>query len=186
MTQCSEHVTFQLPDERSRVRHLLDSIITTDVLLLAAIANLDIGDKGVINDFKKSSDHLLMHGPATKRKSASGIANKDNLYHVLEANASASLSVSVKASKGKTSVEFRHYKRVDFMILSKEQRDELDEFRKKYQGDDDSGKSRKKAMFDKFNKDSINISSLIQSEFEKRANNEKWMPLSYPHMWRNC
>ena len=59
------------------------------------------------------------------------------------------------------------------MSLSKGQRDELVEFRKKRQCDDDSGKPRKKASLDKSNKDAINISYVIQSEFVKRANKDK-------------
>ena len=66
-------------------------------------------------------------------------------------------------SKVKTGVEFRFYKCKEFMNLSQEQRYELIEFRKKRQGKNDILKSRKKAMFNDSNKDSINISSLTQS-----------------------
>ena len=53
------------------------------------------------------------------------------------------------------------------MSLSQEQRNELIEFRKKRQGNNYSVKSRKKARFNESNKDYINISSLIKSEFDK-------------------
>ena len=81
-TQCSENVTFQLLDERSRVRHLLDSTITTYKHLLAAIANLVLEDKFMIDDFENSATHLLMHDPVSKRRSASGPSNTDQLTHV--------------------------------------------------------------------------------------------------------
>ena len=73
---------FQFPDERSRVRHLLDSITTMDAPLLATIAKLGLENKGVIDDFEKASTHLMMHDSLVKRKSVSGTANRDNLSHV--------------------------------------------------------------------------------------------------------
>ena len=77
MTQCLEHVTFQLPDERSIVRCLLNSIITTDAPLLSAIANLGLEGKGMIDDFENTAPHLMMCDLVTKHKSASGPSNKD-------------------------------------------------------------------------------------------------------------
>ena len=56
--------------------------------------------------------------------------------------------------------------------MSKEQKDELIEFQKKSKCNNNSGNYRKKAMFNEHNKDSINISSLIQSKFDKRAKKE--------------
>ena len=110
MTQHSEHMAFQLPGEISRVRCILDSIITTDVLLLSAIDNLGLEDKGMVDYFEKTSAHLLMCDPVAKCESAHRTANRDNFAHASELNASVSSSVSGKMSKGKTGVYFRHYK----------------------------------------------------------------------------
>ena len=82
-------MTFQLPDERSRVRCLLNSIIITGEPLLAAIANLGLEDKGTIDDFEKAAVHLLMHDPVNKCKSASGPSNRGQLTHISESTASA-------------------------------------------------------------------------------------------------
>ena len=117
MTQYSEHVTFQLPGERSRVRYLLDCVITTDASLLAAIDNLGLEAKGMIDDFENTAANLLMHGPVAKRKSVSGPSNIDQLTHVSEETARLSLSSSNKVSKCKTGVDFRFYKRKEFMNL---------------------------------------------------------------------
>ena len=103
-------MTFQLPDERSTVRYLLDSIVTTDAPFLAAIDNLCLEDKDMIDNFEKASAHLLMYDPVAKRKSASGPSNRYNLDHVSEVTASESASASYKVSKGKTGVKFRHCK----------------------------------------------------------------------------
>ena len=96
MTQCSKHVKFQLPNERSRVRHLLDSIMTTDDLLLDTIANLGSEDKGTFDYFEQAAAHLLMCDPVAKRKSVSGPPNRDNITHVSEETVSASSSVAGK------------------------------------------------------------------------------------------
>ena len=135
----------------------MDSIITTNALLLDAIANLSLEDKGMIDDFEKSSAHLLMHELVAKRKSDFGTSNKDNVVHVSEANTSTSSSASGKVSKVKTGVEFRCCKRGKFMSLSKDQRDELAESRKRRQCNNESGKFRKKAKLDESNQDDINV-----------------------------
>ena len=46
----------------------MDSIIASDTLLLAAISNLGLEDKGMIDDFEKASSHLLVHDLVVKRK----------------------------------------------------------------------------------------------------------------------
>ena len=116
---------FYLPDERSRVRCLLDMIITTDAQLLDAIVNVGLKEKGMMDNFEKADAVLLMHDSIEKLKSVSRPSNRDNLSRVLEATVSASSSASNKLSKGKTGVEFRFYKCGEFMNLSQEQRDEL-------------------------------------------------------------
>ena len=79
--------------------------------MLAAIDNLGLEDKGMIDNFEKTVTRLLMCGPVVKRKSAPRPSNSDNLEHVSEATLSESSSASDKESKFKTGVEFRHYKR---------------------------------------------------------------------------
>ena len=154
-------MTFQLLDERSRVRHLLDSTITTYKHLLAAIANLVLEDKFMIDDFENSATHLLMHDPVSKRRSAAVPSNTDQLTHVWEATASLSSFASDKVSRGKFGLDFRFYNRKELMIFSQEQRDELIEFRKNRQGNNDRLKSRKKDKFNDSNKDSIKNLSLM-------------------------
>ena len=53
MTQCSEHVAFQLPNENTRVTYLLDAIQSTDAQLQAAMALVsnDTGATGFIYSF---------------------------------------------------------------------------------------------------------------------------------------
>ena len=94
-------MTFQLPDERSWVRYLLDYIITAGAPLLAAIANLGLEDKGMNDDFEKTDSHLLMNDLVTKRKITSGPSNRDQPTHVSKATASISTYASDEVSKGK-------------------------------------------------------------------------------------
>ena len=81
-----------------------------DIPLIAAISNLGFQDKGTIDDLEKVVAHLFMHDSVTKRKSASGNANSDNLAHVSETEVNVSSPAPGKSSKGETSVEIRHCK----------------------------------------------------------------------------
>lgn len=119
ISQCLEHVDFQLPDERSRVRRLLDSIMTTDTAILAAIANLGLEYRGMIDNLEKVAAHLLMHDPVAKLKSAYGNGNGYNVAHLSYAEVSVSLAASGKVSKGKTGVEIRYYKKSEFNFFLK-------------------------------------------------------------------
>ena len=66
MSRHTEHVAFQFPDERSKVRHLICSITTADAPLLEDVDHLDLEDKDVIDDFEKNDTHLLVCGLVSK------------------------------------------------------------------------------------------------------------------------
>ena len=61
LQQCSEHVPFQLPDEHTRVRYLLDSIQCLDAELQASIAAIrkDADGPGAMrNNFESAATFL--------------------------------------------------------------------------------------------------------------------------------
>ena len=93
ITQYSVHFSFQVHDERSRVMHLLDSIVITDTQFLAAINNLGLEDNIMMDDFKKAVNYSLIHHPFSNGK-VYGNNNGDVLDHVSEAEASESLFAS--------------------------------------------------------------------------------------------
>ena len=172
-TQCVEHAAFQFPDERSRVRNLLDSITTIDSPLLSVTANLDLEEKGMIDYFEKDASHLLIRDPVAKRKSASGNVNEDNLAHVSETEAGENSTASGKASKKKTGSEIRCYEKAEFNKLSKEQKDKLIKIFKIHSNTKESRNHYKKIRFEEAKSYKTSVSSLMQSELDKRAKKEK-------------
>eukprot|EP00957_Ditylum_brightwellii_P110085 8396225-Ditylum_brightwellii.AAC.1 len=74
MEAASQHVNFQLPNGHSRVGYLLASIENNDVVLQAAMANINL-NQGIGRmrlDFKKAVTHLLPYCLVAKRKMAIG------------------------------------------------------------------------------------------------------------------
>ena len=65
MTQCSQHVQFQLPNEYTRVGYLLTAIQSSDAKLQAAMANVDgnTGVDGKRNNFESAASYLLPKDP---------------------------------------------------------------------------------------------------------------------------
>ena len=61
MQQCAEHITYQLPNELTRVGYLLEGIQCSDPGLQAAMLSMwtDDGVNGMRSDFEKAVAHLL-------------------------------------------------------------------------------------------------------------------------------
>ena len=72
MQQCVEHVSFQLPNEHTRVGYLLEGIQSMDPRLQAAMASVkkDDGPNGMRNDCEAAAAHLLPYDLVTKKKAA--------------------------------------------------------------------------------------------------------------------
>ncbi len=73
MRQCVEHVTFQLPNERTRVTYLLDAIQNSDPGLQAAMAQVRTDtdpNTGRMNDFEATASYLLPYDPVSKKRAA--------------------------------------------------------------------------------------------------------------------
>ena len=71
MQAAAEHVTYQLPNEHSRVGYLLDAILCNDAGLQAAMASIKTGQTvdGLRNDFEASATHLLPYDRVQKKRS---------------------------------------------------------------------------------------------------------------------
>lgn len=129
MEQCSAHVAFQLPNEHTRVRYLLDALQCNDAELqasLAAIRKDDATPAGMRNNFENAVTFLLPSCPvAKKRKTTGGGSNYGAEISSTEARD------GTKKSVGKSGVELRYYKKGEYEKLNKEQKDELREYRLK-------------------------------------------------------
>ena len=134
MQQCAEHVDFQLPNEHTRVGYLIESIENSDASLQAALALVrnDTGPNGKRNDFEATAAFLLPHDPVAKKRASAKRTHAD---------VSAFDGSTIKSGIGKTDVEFRYHTKQEYQKLSKEQRNELREWRL----DNDGGQSAKRA-----------------------------------------
>ena len=59
MQAAAEHVTYQLPNEHSRVGYLLDAIQCSDAGLQATMAYIKTEQAGLRNDFEGAATFLL-------------------------------------------------------------------------------------------------------------------------------
>ena len=118
---------YQPPEMRRRVERLLDSILCTHPMLLAAIANVrkdeDNGDESMMYNFEKAAAYLIPNCPV-----ASKIRQKPNPYKA-HISASTGGKQPFARSKGKTGVEFRFYRKDEYNKLTEDQKRELKEFR---------------------------------------------------------
>ena len=113
---CAQHVSYQLPDEETRVRHLLNAMTSADPGLLSAVAFAKTSDEHQ-NDFEKTAACLLPCCPvAAKRAKATGNKRGHSDISALTADISA---MDLKKRAGETGVELRWWK------LAQAQRNEL-------------------------------------------------------------
>lgn len=148
---CAQRVTYQLPNEHSRVGYLLDAIQTGDAGLNAAMASIrtDDGPTGMRNNFESAVAHLLPYDPVAKRRTTTagskrGVANISSIGD----GDSGTTHVS-KSSIGKTGVHLRYHTPEEYRELNDEQKNELREWRennpnvKKRKGNGRQNKSAK-------------------------------------------
>ena len=122
LTQCSEHVTVQLPNGTTRVRYLLDNIECGDAELLASIANVR-KDTVMVSDFESAVAYILPSDPVAKRL----ITSKGKRMH---ADISSVDGSGIKSGIGpKTGVELRYHTTDEYENLSVGERAELSEWR---------------------------------------------------------
>jgi hypothetical protein len=141
MTQCADHVNYQLPNEGTRVTYLLDAIECNDAPLQAAMALVrnDTGLTGKMNDFEATASFILPHCPVAKKRTTGGTRRPD-VANVSDATASME---GRKVGIGTTGVELRYHELSEYKALTDDQRDELREHRK------NSGDGKPKSQYGK-------------------------------------
>ena len=120
LTRASEFITYELPNEHTRVSRLLKSITSKDPAIVSSIIHIN-GDIDKRNDFEEAADFLLLNAPAAKEL--------ETTYRI----SALGLKLSGDGDKkniGKTGVELRYYKRDEYNKLSNEQKKELQLWRK--------------------------------------------------------
>eukprot|EP00523_Entomoneis_sp_CCMP467_P007122 CAMPEP_0168722126 /NCGR_PEP_ID=MMETSP0724-20121128/2437_1 /TAXON_ID=265536 /ORGANISM="Amphiprora sp., Strain CCMP467" /LENGTH=497 /DNA_ID=CAMNT_0008768789 /DNA_START=329 /DNA_END=1822 /DNA_ORIENTATION=- len=156
---CAPHMSGCVPTATLRVRRLLDSIVTSDPSLHAAITLIEQDDVegGMRNDFEKAATALQRADPVNKRLSSDN--SKRNLSGV--DGADIGLAVILKQGRGpKTGVHLRWHPPKEFKALQKPERDELQAWRKKYPKEANESKQQ-------LRKDDARIGSLNGSKTKK-------------------
>ena len=167
---CAEHVVYQLPNAHSRVGYILDAIESDDAGLQAAMANIqdDTGPNGKRGDFEAAVAYLLPKDPVVKRKHVEG---KRTSGEISDTRAEVA-DFGSKPGIGKTGVHLRYHNKNDYNNLSKDQREELREWRKKHpQPSGGSGKSSGAKKRPKTDKKAMTaaIKKGVENELSARA-----------------
>ena len=121
MQRCAEHVPYQVPNERTRVMHLLNGIKSSDAELLSAIAVIKSDDEpgGRIERFEDTAAFLIQFDPVTKKRQKSGTIGRQHQV----------AGVELKKGIGKTGVALRYHSKEEYRKLTDEQKMELKEWR---------------------------------------------------------
>ena len=108
LPETTSHVSHQVPNERTRVGHLLQSITSKDDKVLAAITAIEMDDTEMRKDFEDAVAFIAPTCPVAKKQSNKRVG----YYFTTIAATSGGLGI------GKTRVEIRYYKRPGFPALS--------------------------------------------------------------------
>ena len=167
MKRCSEHVSYQLPNEETRVRNVLDNIENGNAGLNAAIAQVrtDDGKEGMLKNFEKAAAYVIPWCPVVKRKSA-GNKRKGDAIVSAAVGENPNPNPRKKARVGRTGVELRYHKRDEYETLSIPQKDELAEWR---EGEVSKGNLKLKGYKGNKRKRNANISSASQEKLISAA-----------------
>ena len=118
------------------VTHLLDKVHFDNAPLQAAMEFVcnDMTDTGTVlakmNDFEAEVSFIITHDPVVSKKNKKSLPDISTTDGEASNNRGAQVSrSSVKPSKGKTGVELRFYKTQEYRNLSKQQKEELYEWR---------------------------------------------------------
>jgi hypothetical protein len=170
MQAAAEHVTYQLPNEHSRVGYLLNGIICNDAGLQAAMASVktDQAAGGLRNNFEATATHLLPYDPVQKKRgdNAGGKRGPADISDITGEEADVS-AFGAKTGKGDSGVPLRYHTTAEYQLLTKAQSDELREWRKgQPKGASKKGTHKKKGG-DR-NKFNSNNAKVIAAAVEKR------------------
>ena len=126
MQNAAEHVAYQLPNELTRVKYLLQGIECSDLDLKAAIAIVKADDQpgGMKSNFEATAAYIIPNDPVAKRRTTGKRPSAE-----ISAMDIDSQSPIKKRHVGETGVEFRYHTRKEYLKLSDEQKGELKSWR---------------------------------------------------------
>ena len=133
LTQCSERVSYQLPNEHTRVTKVMMNIESNDAKLLSALANVQADEDGKMTNFEAMAAYILPYDLVKSRRKQS--PSKRKTAEISEVTSttnngkrSKTITVSGKSVKigiGKTGVDFQYHTPDEWKNLSREQKNEV-------------------------------------------------------------
>ena len=114
MSEASDHVSHQLPNDRTRVGYFIDSITDTDMNVVVALASSRMDDTGWREYVEEASIFLAKICPITTKKKSGKLTAKIG-----------AAGTKLNSGVASTGVELRYYKSAKFMALTPEQREEV-------------------------------------------------------------
>ena len=157
-------MSYQLPNARTSVTYLLDSIKKNDPGIQAVMAQVRT-DTARMNDFEATASYIIPYNPVSKKR----ISNmKVVATNTSDTTVSVIYAADGKVAPGGKGVGFRIYDRPIYNTLTKEHKDELLDIRSKHmKGCAHQGKN-KKAKWDNKSTKKI-ISEAISNKLESKG-----------------
>ena len=189
MQAAAEHITYQLPNEHSRVGYLIDAIQCGDAGLQAAMASVktDQTVNGLRNNFEAAATHLLPYDPVQKKR-ADQSGGKRTAADISDATGEETYanvsSFGTKKGNGSSGVSLRYHTKAEYDLLNKAQKLELREWRMKKgeQGGKKRGNNRgdrkvdnEKAIASAVEKKVTERLKAIEQENSKGVEAEAWV-----------
>jgi hypothetical protein len=176
MQAAAEVVTYQLPNEHSRVGFLLNSIQCNDPGLQAAMAaiNTDKTANGLREDFEAAATHLLPYDPVQKKRidQAGGKRGSADISDTTGEEANIS-SFGAKKGIGSSGVSLRYHTKVEYEKLDKAQKTELREWRQKEPKSKEKGRESKKAKHDNTKAIAAAVEKKVAEKMQAIENDKK-------------
>ena len=123
MKEAAQNVTYQVPNEHTRVGYLLDGIESDSPALHAAIATVRNDKDGSRKNFDEAVAILVPSDPFAKNESLK--ASKNVSFNISGAGGSPSTQINKNGRGAKTNVDLRWHTAAEFAALSRDEKTEL-------------------------------------------------------------
>ena len=120
MVRAAQFIPYEVPNEHTRVGRLSKNLQSKDPSIVSAITHIQ-GNPEQRDNFETAADFLLLTAPKFKDMTEGG--------HQI--SSICSKGDKRKANTGESGVEFHYYAKNEYRKLSKDQKKELSEWRKK-------------------------------------------------------
>ena len=179
MVRAAQFITYEVPNEHTRVGRLIKSIQSKDPAIVSAMTHIQ-GNTQQRDDFELAADFLLLTAPKFK--------DNGNGPHRVSAIKTSKDGKYKSKNVGKTGVELRYYAKKEYKKLSQDQKKELMDWRAEQKSD---GKShhQKVAALEQQLQEMLDQTEVLRSTIASltttRVNNDGSGPLTNPLTQRN-